>query len=141
MKALSLLQPWASLVALGAKQIETRSWSTNYRGPLAIAASKGFPRDCKEMCWHVPFSIWLLRENPGDPTAMPLGAVLCTCELTDCVRMKTENVPMKSSHEYAFGNYEFSPANPRFMWLLENVQMLEAPVPCKGALGLWEWSS
>ena len=40
MKALSLWQPWASLVALRVKTIETRSWSTSYRGPLAIHAAK-----------------------------------------------------------------------------------------------------
>lgn len=43
MKALSLHQPWASLVALGVKTIETRSWSTSYRGPLAIHAAKRTP--------------------------------------------------------------------------------------------------
>ena len=43
MKALTLTQPWASLVAIGAKRIETRSWSTPYRGLLAIHAAKGFP--------------------------------------------------------------------------------------------------
>ena len=40
MKALTLYQPWATLVAIGAKKIETRSWSTPYRGPLAIHAGK-----------------------------------------------------------------------------------------------------
>lgn len=39
MKALTLWQPWASLVALGVKTVETRSWSTPYRGPLAIHAA------------------------------------------------------------------------------------------------------
>lgn len=38
MKAITLMQPWATLVAIGAKRLETRSWSTNYRGPLAIHA-------------------------------------------------------------------------------------------------------
>lgn len=39
-KALTLYQPWATLIAIGAKKIETRSWDTKYRGPLAIHASK-----------------------------------------------------------------------------------------------------
>src|SRR5258708_5270609 len=42
-KALTLWQPWASLIAVGAKTIETRSWSTSYRGPLAIHAAKRKP--------------------------------------------------------------------------------------------------
>src|SRR4051812_42520238 len=46
-KVLSLTQPWASLVAIGAKQIETRSWRTHYRGPLLIHASAGFPGECR----------------------------------------------------------------------------------------------
>ena len=41
MKVLSLLQPWATLVVMGIKQIETRSWSTAHRGTLLIHASKG----------------------------------------------------------------------------------------------------
>jgi len=40
MKALSIKQPWASLIAQGKKTIETRTWKTNYRGPLLICASK-----------------------------------------------------------------------------------------------------
>ena len=39
MKALSLRQPWASLIADGRKTIETRTWRTRYRGALAIHAS------------------------------------------------------------------------------------------------------
>ncbi len=40
MKALSIKQPWANLIASGEKTIETRTWSTDYRGPLLIVSSK-----------------------------------------------------------------------------------------------------
>lgn len=40
MKAISLWQPWASLMQTGAKTWETRSWKTNYRGPLVICSTK-----------------------------------------------------------------------------------------------------
>ncbi len=43
-RGLTLTKPWATLVALGHKRIETRSWSTVYRGPIAIHAAKGLPR-------------------------------------------------------------------------------------------------
>ncbi len=43
MKALTLCQPWASLVALGHKRIETRCWETKYRGTLAIHAAAALP--------------------------------------------------------------------------------------------------
>lgn len=53
MRALTLWQPWASLIALGAKTIETRSWSTKYRGPIAIhaAARRSAPGTYGE--WHI----------------------------------------------------------------------------------------
>ena len=41
MKALTLYEPYATLVALNLKKIETRGWRTNYRGPLAIHAAIG----------------------------------------------------------------------------------------------------
>jgi len=50
MKALTLTQPWASLMALQSKTIETRSWYTAYRGELVIHAAKGFPKWAKETC-------------------------------------------------------------------------------------------
>jgi len=40
MKAISLHQPWASMIAHGQKTIETRSWSTGYRGELLICSTK-----------------------------------------------------------------------------------------------------
>jgi activating signal cointegrator 1 len=55
MKALSLTQPWATLVAIGAKCIETRTWHTFYTGTVAIHASKGFPRDARVRCGQPPF--------------------------------------------------------------------------------------
>jgi endogenous inhibitor of DNA gyrase (YacG/DUF329 family) len=39
-KALSVKQPWASLIAEGEKTIETRTWATDYRGPLLIVSSR-----------------------------------------------------------------------------------------------------
>lgn len=40
MKALSVRQPWASLIMSGKKIIELRTWKTKYRGPLVICASQ-----------------------------------------------------------------------------------------------------
>jgi len=43
MKALSIKNPWATLIADGKKTIETRTWPTKYRGPLLICATKQPP--------------------------------------------------------------------------------------------------
>ena len=61
MKVLSLWQPWATLMAIGAKKIETRHWYTRYRGPLVIHAAKTLQgiKECD------------LNREWGDPTADP----------------------------------------------------------------------
>ena len=141
MKALTLTQPWATLVAIGAKKIETRSWSTNYRGPLAIHAAKGFPTWAKEECWNVEFSQPL--NNAGykifdldtGTTDLPIGALVATCNLVDVIHI-VAGVEIPLGGEWYFGDYSIG----RYMWKLENVVRLIEPIPAKGSLGLWEWS-
>ena len=54
MRALTLTQPWAEAVASGLKVWETRSWQTSYRGPIAIHAAKGFPKEAREFASAAP---------------------------------------------------------------------------------------
>ena len=134
MKALTILQPWATLVAIGAKKIETRSWPTKYRGPLAIHASKSFPSYAKVLVYANPvFRGALIRD--GVLVDMPLGAILAICNLEDVQKIKDNNLPPRESPERAFGDYRLG----RFMWILENVVRLDAPISAKGARRLWEW--
>ena len=130
MKALSLLQPWASLVATGAKRIETRSWSTKYRGPLAIHASRSNKN--KLLRFMEPF----LKALRGIGI-LPLGAIVATCDLVDCIKMTPEFIKLIKSPELDFGDY----AVGRCAWILENIKPLEKPIPASGALSLWEWEA
>jgi hypothetical protein len=139
MKALSLTQPWATLIAIGAKRIETRSWSTSYRGPIAIHAAKGMPRDCREFAYADPAGQVLNDAGillGGDCRDLPRGALVALATLTGIAR--TEDIIAWSQgllrHEIDFGDY--SPG--RFGWVLADVVALQAPIPCKGALGLWD---
>jgi len=140
MKALSLTQPWATLIAISAKKIETRSWSTSYRGPLAIHAAKGFPKYAKEFAHEPPISILL-----GMDYEYPRGLIIATCALVGCrpTESFTRGADMAEAaydltkQEEAFGDY--SPG--RFAWILEDVKQLPEPIPAKGALGLWEWEA
>ena len=98
MKTLTFLQPWATLVALEAKRIETRSWRTSYRGPLAIYASKGMPKAAISLCWDVPFRTALeaggyrAGNSPAtNPFGLPLGAVIAVVELIDVYYITLEN--------------------------------------------------
>lgn len=94
MKALTIRQPWASLIAHGVKTIETRSWSTKYRGPLAIHAGRARPPVIDFGRWSVPPVVDALCEwgQEGERPLlrridMPLGAVVTTCTLADVVPM------------------------------------------------------
>lgn len=141
MKALSLTQPWATLIAIGAKRIETRRWSTNHRGRIAIHASKGFPRSCREFAYDDPAGAVLNAAGislGGDCAALPRGAIVATAIIdqvwpTSGFWSRGSVKRIAAEHEYEFGDYEIG----RFGWLLVDVRALQTSIPCKGALGLW----
>jgi hypothetical protein len=141
MKALSLIQPWASLIATGAKRIETRTWPTSYRGPIAIHASKwrndrGRIISSEIACYlqlalDEPFSSALTMGGIDRVADLPSGAIVATAHLFACRR--TEDL-VPDALEREFGNY----APGRWCWVLERVRPLPAPIPCRGAQGLWD---
>ncbi len=133
MRCLTLTQPWASLVAIGAKHIETRSWSTFHRGPLAIHAAKGFPSWARTVCWREPFRSALLRGGYRLLSDLPRGGVVAICTLADVVPV--ERLRSLNEREASFGDYSAG----RYAWLLTDVHMLPEAVLAKGSLGLWGW--
>ena len=138
MKTLSLTQPWATLIAIGAKKIETRSWGTNHRGPLVIHASKAFPRDAQDFCAKEPFRTVLQTHFGPDwyPNDLPLGCILAITTLKTCMRMTEHLIAGIESPERDFGNYEVG----RYAWFLGEPHVLPEPIPAKGSLGLWEYT-
>jgi len=148
MKCLSLTQPYASLVAIGAKRIETRSWATHHRGPLAIHAAKGLGaigglEGLKDLCQTPPFCDALLAAGIHFATDLPLGAVVAVCTLVTCIRLD-DDLTVRDAlllsdapHERAFGDYTVG----RFAWILADVRPLPEPVPARGSLHLWEWDA
>lgn len=93
---ITVRQPWASLIAAGVKTIETRSWATRHRGPLVIHASKkpapahAWPpatRMPKEVLSGRSVATTGVRSLPGDGCKLPLGAIVATAVLSDCVPM------------------------------------------------------
>lgn len=96
MKALTLWQPWAQLVAIGAKKIETRSWATKYRGPIAIHAAQH--KDTPRCVWEEPFKSELTKagmmtEYPGGKFGFSLrynGCVIAIADLVDCAEIKLD---------------------------------------------------
>lgn len=151
MNALTLTEPWATLVAIGAKRIETRSWSTQYRGSIAIHAAKGMTLGDLEYACTDPCEGELMRAGitifRGGGYSHPLkdafpqsrGCVIAIAELYGCRRIPAGVTPETMAgfpeHEYDFGDY----ASGRYAWLLRNVEALPEPIPARGMLGLWEW--
>lgn len=134
MKALSLTQPWATLIVAGAKRWETRSWQPHYRGLIAIHASKAFPKWAQEICGREPFRS-ALNCDPGE---LPTGAIIGVARIVRCVPTLSLNHDLDyagviSERERAFGDY----TNGREAWELADARPLVEPVPCRGALSLW----
>lgn len=132
MKAITLHQPWASLVAAGWKEVETRSWSTPYRGPLAIHAGKKRDRDGREL--------WKGCDFYGLPAFddLPFGVIVATCQLASIHRTGSEIFfqPKRGWHvERGFGNYSLG----RFAWVLKDVVPVDPPIPAHGWQQLWNW--
>jgi hypothetical protein len=140
MKCLSLRQPWATLVVRGAKWVETRSWRTGHRGLLAIHAAKVFPPVARSLCWDEPFRTLLQQGGYHSWDQLPLGQILGTVTLTDCVATEEIDPALTAmGHpnpdlEKALG--DFRPR--RWGWLLGNARPLIVPVACNGNLGLFD---
>lgn len=134
MKALTISQPFASLIADGHKWIENRTWPTSYRGPLAIHAGKG--------------TQYLTRKELKD---VPHGCILATAELVACVRLSEirdrNEIAARRHHKVAGTDRTWSEAERHkhaegpWCWILDNVTKLESPIDATGAQGLWSWES
>jgi len=70
MKAISIKQPFASMIANGEKTLETRTWNTKHRGEILIVASK----------------------NPKIG-GLPTGVALCIVTIIDCRDMLPSDEP------------------------------------------------
>jgi hypothetical protein len=133
MKAISLLQPWASLVVMGMKTIETRSWPTKHRGNILIHASKG--KAGSIFASHPAFKKYI-----ADFNALPFGAIIGSVNLTAVVAITQMGLPddvmaKMTMEEKAFGDY----TSGRFAWLLEEPVMFKEPIPARGMLHVWDY--
>ncbi len=132
--AITLMQPWASLIAVGAKRIETRGWRTSYRGPLVIHAGRTWPAYAKAFAYTSRVVRARLGQLEAAAPAIPFGAIVAVGRLVDCV--PTESIITDlSEEERALGNY----APGRWAWRLADVRPVTPPIPARGAMGLWDY--
>lgn len=152
MKAISLWQPWASLMASGAKKIETRSWPTKYRGQLVICSAKkiipeGIKGSLAGQCLRIAlqrlegkrFDEGLVRQLVFDHPMVkihswPYGYALAIGNLIDCIPTE-EAVKMKlDPYELIFGDY----TSGRFAWIFSGMEPVERPFPIIGRQRLFK---
>lgn len=145
MKCISLIQPWATLWVLGVKTVETRSWSTSYRGELFVHASKTLDPKGKDIwtalsvrkhcAWPESkpnYADWSFEE-------LPRGAIIGSVYLKSVAVMTKELIDQQSTVDLFLGDWKPG----RFAWFkeMENIGdgMLPVPIDCKGSLGLWDY--
>lgn len=133
MKAISLYQPWAQLLAAGVKRLETRSWMTTYQGPVAIHAGARMDDAFMALAAFDPHFHAAFREYGwthwsqayGD---LPFGAIIGVATLRLCVGVESPALaPWLTPPERAFGN--FSPG--RYAWIFDDARLI-TPIPYRG---------
>lgn len=138
MKALSIKQPWASLIVHGIKDIENRTWKTNFRGRIYVHAS-GKPA-------NEPYQIFTddqwksIEEKRHDffvfHSYTELSQIIGEIEIVDCV-INHSSIWAEKTEGVTAGN-QFFYKKPIYNWVLANPVLYEKPIPAKGKLSLWE---
>lgn len=125
MKAITIKQPWASLIATGLKDIENRSWKTNYRGRVLIHAAATPVKEGLAALNNKQLFELMNRENwESEFENLPNGAIVGSVEIVDCV----QNHPSKWAQE---GFWH---------WVLANPVLFQEPITgVKGKLSFWEY--
>ncbi len=127
-KAISLWQPWASLVVHGLKEYETRSWRTRHRGLLAIhAARRKVTRGEFER-----FADLLEQIGLSEPGCLPAGAIVGFVEVEEVCEVEEVRGRL-SERELALGDY----ADGRYAWRLARPRWLPRSIKMRGRQGIW----
>ena len=130
MKVITILQPWAELIVLGKKKIETRSFERSYRGKILIQASKKFTPLQRKLCEQWPFNEYM------DTKRLEFGKIIGSAELTSIATTKSAVAGLEArgtesaAEEYHFGDY----SEGRFAWYLQNPIKFLKTYPVKGQL-------
>lgn len=126
MKAITIKQPWASLIVHGIKDIENRSWRTNFRGRVLIHSSaKGdiAKFGCLQLNQRLKiFNTPMSRIGFND---LPFGSIIGSVEIVDCVQ----------NHPSIWANKGV------YNWVLANPILFSEPIPAKGKLSFWDYES
>ena len=128
-KALTIKQPWAWLMAEGLKDVENRSWQTHYRGFLAIHVGKSNSDLSPQVLSRVDE---ILSESNFNGARLPSLEVLKEEQGKAIAIANLFDVNKDSKSPFAI--------EPEYQWHLRNIKRID-PIPRKGKLGLWNFNS
>lgn len=128
-KALTIQQPWAWCIATGHKLIENRSWTTKYRGPVAIHAGRTVDKANVPMVTNLLVELGVLPELTAEVPDRHLAATGVVVAVADLVDICTDSARCRCGVWGAMGQNH---------WKLANVRPLAEPVRASGALQLWD---
>ena len=124
MKALTIREPWASLIINEYKKYEFRSWKTNYRGKILIHAGLGTDKE-------------MLERFKNYNLSYVNGAIIGEATLVDCILVGKEfNNNLLNIDSTVYGKSSYV---EKYAWKLENIVKYKEPIFCKGQLGLWNY--
>lgn len=152
MKVITLWQPWASLIILGEKKFETRSFPTAHRDELGIHA--GINTTMLTMFYKEPFLRVFKKHGFTQPSQLPLGKIIGAVDITNCMQMvgafdPKRNLKYKDSspafiditnrilvpdQEIAFGDWKIG----RFAWDMKHATPCH-PIAARGYQMMWEY--
>ena len=123
-KALTIREPWATLIINGYKKYEFRSWKTNYRGRILIHAGLG-----KDKEYINRFDSYNIHINNG--------YIIGEAIITDCILVDDSFIKsLKEIDPIVYGKSNYI---EKYAWKLENIKKYDNPIPIKGKLGLWNY--
>jgi len=146
MKALSIKQPWASLIANGIKDVENRTWRTKFRGRIYIHASaKAVGNDIETILNYQQYNaIPLDKQNDINNGIWHKSAIIGEVEIIDCV-LNYDSVwaEQMSTYKCEETGINILHRNQKYVWnwVLANAVMYEQPIlNVKGKLSFWEFN-
>jgi activating signal cointegrator 1 len=134
MKAITVLQPWAHLLLIGAKRYEIRSWKTKHRGILLIHAGRRLTDTARNLCTVEPFRSTLAQAGIKRPSELPLGVLLGSLIVEDCLPTDQVMYGNPDVRDVAFG--DFRPGH--WAWRMSDPKPLATPIFYQGVLGIFD---
>lgn len=153
MKAISIKEPWASLIAHDIKDIENRTWKTNFRGTVLIHTSQAWNKESAEICISNPnvkasleklgmihkYDIDTIGYKGYSFSGLSHGAIIGKVDIVECV-INHSSIWAEKSHANHSGFFDLSRNKPIYNWVLENAILFPEPIlGVKGKLSIWDY--